>query len=245
VKRIAFAGMTEDLKMRIQKAKKYFSVLWLLFRNCHFPEFFFVLQELLPRFFFRFDLFFVASLPVSDVDSIDASDCCDDVSLDRVSASFINEVCSSLPLDSSVMKFHFGKDLSNTWCMTIRDEGKISACAFFRETSEMHSPSGFSRALASGVCFWVFGVFVDEKFRGRGYFSKMQNKILSVARLNGVKRICCELHFFNQASVRAHRAFGYSLVSKVLCLRVLNRLFFLPLSGRKLFGPVSPPTLIS
>lgn len=107
-------------------------------------------------------------------------------------------------------------------CFVVREDGQIVARQWVVGDQPVHDTnSGLRFVPPVRPAIWCHDIFVEPAYRGRGLFGALMWNTLS-REAHHRPRLYGEIHFLNQASIRAHLGLGYRVIRTVTVVSVLG-----------------------
>jgi hypothetical protein len=108
-------------------------------------------------------------------------------------------------------------------CFVIHDGGKIVARQWLVGDRPLYDTnSGLRFVPPSRPGLWCHDIFVDPACRMRGYFVALMLNAAGLEEGGRKPRLYGEIHFLNEASIRAHLSLGYRVIRTVTLVSVLG-----------------------
>jgi GNAT superfamily N-acetyltransferase len=107
-------------------------------------------------------------------------------------------------------------------CYVIHEDGRLVARAWVVGDRPVHDTNAGLRFVPPArPALWCHDIFVEPEQRGRGLFAGL---MLHAASQHPLERphLYAEIHFLNQASIRAHLGLGYRVIRTVTVVSVLG-----------------------
>jgi len=107
-------------------------------------------------------------------------------------------------------------------CFVIHEDGRVVARSWVVGDRPVHDTNSGLRFVAPvRPALWCHDIFVEPSHRGRGLFGALIWSTLS-REAHRRPRLYGEIHFLNQASIRAHLNLGYRVIRTVTVVSLLG-----------------------
>lgn len=202
-------------------------------KNRRYRELFFRLTSFIPFFLAGYDRFYLVRCGTIDRNRILMMKNGPQLKVADYSPEAVREIKSDLAgLDSGIIEFQMTGRSGDAKIIKIDNNGHCVAVCFAVKATSIRSPSGYSRSLKN-VCpvTWVFGTYIDENFRLRGYFPHLVNAAFEVSRQNGSRGLMGEIHHLNVASIKSHAKMGFTVFRDVQYLKIAQWKYFWERTG--------------
>jgi GNAT superfamily N-acetyltransferase len=108
-------------------------------------------------------------------------------------------------------------------CFVIRDGDRIVARQWMVGDRDCYDTnSGFRFVPPARPSLWCHDILVDPAYRMRGHFVALMNNAVALGPPGQRPRLYGEIHFLNEASIRAHLGLGYRVIRTVTVVSVLG-----------------------
>jgi GNAT superfamily N-acetyltransferase len=108
-------------------------------------------------------------------------------------------------------------------CYVVHENGKIVARQWLvGDRPAYDTNSGLRFVPPARPALWCHDIFVDPACRMRGYFVALMRNALTLGSDGRRPYLYGEIHFLNEASIRAHLGLGYRILRTVTVLSVLG-----------------------
>lgn len=108
-------------------------------------------------------------------------------------------------------------------CLVIRDGDMIAARAWVIPQRPCYcSNSAYPFHPPHQPSIWCHDIHVERPYRRRGYFGALMEAARRLETRDRPPRLYAEIHFLNEASIRAHESFGYEIIRDVVVLSWLG-----------------------
>lgn len=140
----------------------------------------------------------------------------------------LRKISDDLPLDLEIIRFQLcGVGSSGRTIVRIDDRGRSIGVLFLVLVDELRSPSGYRYRLGAGErATWMFGTYIDEHYRRRGYFVNLVEAAFARAVSNGTGALVGEVHNKNFVSMKAHLGMGFAVFKHIHYIKLLGKAWY-------------------
>jgi GNAT superfamily N-acetyltransferase len=136
------------------------------------------------------------------------------------SAADIDALCLQRPDRAALIRHRLREGQR---CFVIRDGDRVVARQWLIGDRERYDTnSGLRFVPPQRPSLWCHDIFVDPAYRMRGYFVALMNNALTLGPAGERPHLYGEIHFLNEASIRAHLGLGYRIIRTVTIVSLLG-----------------------
>lgn len=132
----------------------------------------------------------------------------------------IDQLCGLFPERAALFRRRVAEGQR---CYVIRDGERIVARQWIVDDRPAYDTnSGYCFVPPARPSLWCHDIFVDPACRMRGYFVALMRNALTLGPQGQRPYLYGEIHFLNEASIRAHLGLGYRVIRTVTVVSVLG-----------------------
>jgi Acetyltransferase (GNAT) family len=193
-----------------------------LLKNRQYRSVWFRLTSFLPFFGVAYDRFYLVRCVRINVPHLPPLKSGPQLTIADYSREAVEEIKRHLPsLNTNIIDFQMACRPDDARIVRIDKRGRCVAVCFTVKTTSIKSPSGYAISIArGGPVTWVFGTYIHEHFRVRGYLPHLLNTAFQISRENGSTGLMGEIHHMNVASIISHAKFGFTVFQDVQYVKI-------------------------
>lgn len=128
-----------------------------------------------------------------------------------------------LDMNMDIIYLQTGDNLTDSQIIKINKNKNCIACIFVRKVNKIKSPSGYRLNFGDNVFFsWIFGLYIHPDYRLRGYLPNLVSHAFQLSNQNRSHGLLGEIHYMNEASLRAFMRLGFKVCKNIHYLKLLN-----------------------